>query len=136
MKEWIDMGIRIQPMEIDVPKDDPFKSDLLDRKSSVEILTHLLGAIEGPCVLAVDGGWGARKTTFLRIWSQHLRNEAFPCRIHAWETDFAGDPFVALSTEVTEGLKDCDKRAGGALRERSLARGGLRKRSLVEAFQA
>ena len=122
------MGIRIQPMEIDVPKDDPFKSDLLDRKNSVEILTHLLGAIEGPCVLAVDGGWGAGKSTFLRIWAQHLRNEAFPVvEFNAWETDFAGDPFVALSTELTEGLKDYDERAGGALREKIARTGRLAK---------
>ena len=72
------MGIRIQPREIDVLTDDPFKNDLLDRKEPVEVLTHLVGAIEGPCVLAVDAAWGNGKTTFLRIWAQHLRNQGFP----------------------------------------------------------
>ena len=119
MKEWIDMGIRIQPQEIDVPEEDPFRNDLLGRKSSVEVLTHLLGSIEGPCVLAVDAGWGAGKTTFLRIWAQHLRNEAFPVvEFNAWETDFAGDPFVALSTELTEALTAYDERAGQALKDK------------------
>ena len=32
------MGIRIQPREIEVPEQDPFKYDLLDRKEPVEIL--------------------------------------------------------------------------------------------------
>lgn len=100
------MGIRIQPREIDVPENDPFKNDLLGRKESVEVLTHLVGSLEGPCVLAVDAAWGSGKTTFLRIWAQHLRNQGFPVvEFNAWETDFAGDPFVSLSTELTEGLR-------------------------------
>ncbi len=101
------MGIRIQPREIDVNADDPFKNDLLDRKESVEVLTHLVGNLEGPCVLAVDAAWGTGKTTFLKIWAQHLRNQGFPIvEFNAWETDFSGDPFVALSTELTEGLHE------------------------------
>ena len=101
------MGIRIQPREIDVPEDDPFKNDLLGRKEPAEVLTHLVGSIEGPCVLAVDAAWGAGKTTFLKIWSQHLRNQGFPVvGFNAWETDHSGDPFVALSSELTEGLQE------------------------------
>ena len=100
------MGIRIQPREIEVPEDDPFKNDLLGRKEPVEVLTHLVGSLEGPCVLSVDAAWGNGKTTFLKIWFQYLRNQGFPVvRFNAWETDHSGDPFVALSTELTEGLK-------------------------------
>ena len=58
------MGIRIQPREIDVPKDDPFKNDLLGRKEPAEVLTHLVGSIEGPCVLAVDAAWGQARPRF------------------------------------------------------------------------
>ena len=101
------MGIRIQPSEIEVPEDDPFKNDLLSRKEPAEVLTHLVGSLEGPCVLAVDAAWGAGKTTFLNIWAQHLRNEKFPVvKFNAWETDYAGDPFVALSSELTKGLRE------------------------------
>ena len=100
------MGIRIQPRDIEVPKDDPFRDDLLDRREAVDTLTHLVGNIEGPCVLAVDAPWGAGKTTFLRIWAQHLRNEDFPVvEFNAWETDFSEDPFLTLSSELTEGLQ-------------------------------
>ncbi len=102
------MGIRIQPREIDVPEDNPFKNDLLGRKEPAEVLTHLVSSIEGPCVLAVDAAWGAGKTTFLKIWSQHLRNQGFPVvEFNAWETDHSGAPFVALSSELTEGLQEC-----------------------------
>lgn len=100
------MGIRIQPLDIKIPKTDPFKNDLLGRKEPVEVLTHLIGSIEGSCVLAVDAAWGAGKTTFLKMWSQYLRNNDFPVvEFNAWETDFTGDPFIALSGEMIEGLR-------------------------------
>lgn len=99
------MGFRIQPREIDVPKEDPFRNDLLERKEPVEILTHLVGSIDGPCVIAVDAAWGKGKTTFLRLWARHLFQEGFSVvEFNAWETDFSADPFLALSTELTENL--------------------------------
>ena len=99
------MGIRIQPLEIEIPADDPFKYDLLNRKEPISVLTHIIGSIEGPCVIAVDAPWGAGKTTFLKIWEQHLRNEEFPVvSFNAWETDFSDDPFIALSAAISHEL--------------------------------
>ncbi len=104
------MGIRIQPKDIPIPEDDPFQNDLLSRKDTAEILTNLVGSIEGPCVLAVDAEWGNGKSTFLRLWSQHLRNDDFPIvELNAWETDYAENPFVTLSTELTDGLQEHSK---------------------------
>ena len=106
-RKQANMAIRIQPREIEVPENDPFRHDLLGRRESVEVLTHLVSSLEGPCVLAVDAAWGNGKTTFLRIWAQYLRKQEFPIvTFNAWETDFSGDPFVALSTEVTGGLQE------------------------------
>ena len=100
------MGIRIQPREIEIPEDDPFKNNLLGRKESVEVITHLMGSIEGPCVLAVDAPWGTGKTTFLNIWIQYLRNNNFPVvKFNAWESDFTEDPFVAIAAELSDGLQ-------------------------------
>ena len=64
------MGIRIQPRDIDIPEDDPFKNDLLGRRQAIDTLTHLVGNLEGPCDLAVDAPWGTGKTTFLRIGTE------------------------------------------------------------------
>ena len=101
------MRYRIQPQEIEIPEDDPFKHDLLERKEPAEVITTVLRSVDGPCVLAVDAPWGAGKTTFLRMLSHHLRNQEFPViEFNAWETDFAGDPFVALSEELTAGLRE------------------------------
>ena len=101
------MNIRIQPRDIDVPADNPFEHDLLGRKESIEALTNVISSLDGPCVMAVDAGWGMGKTTFLKMWAQHLRNERFPVvEFNAWETDFAQDPFIALYSEITGGLSE------------------------------
>ena len=101
------MSFRIQPRDIDVPKDDPFSNDLLGRKEPIEALTRLVGSLEGPCVIAVDAPWGTGKTTFFRMWGQHLRNEDFlVADFNAWETDFSGDPLLALSTELLRSLEE------------------------------
>ena len=82
------------------------KERSLEQKGAAEILTQLIDGIDGPCVLAVDAAWGTGKTTFLKMWAQHLRNNRFPVvEFNAWETDHAGDPFVATVTELTEGLR-------------------------------
>ena len=95
----------IQPQDIKVSPGNPFEHDKLDRKVTVETLTQLVSTIQGPCVLALDALWGAGKTTFLNIWAQYLRDEGFTVvKFNAWETDFSGDPFVALCTEMTTSL--------------------------------
>lgn len=113
------MRIHVQPREIDVPTDDPFKHDLLDRREAVDTLTHLVANLDGSCTIAVDAAWGAGKTTFLRIWTQHLRNQGFPVvGFNAWETDYSEEPFVTLSTELTEGLhSEQSKLPGGSTEE-------------------
>ena len=63
--------------------------------------------------MAVDAGWGMGKTTFLKMWAQHLRNERFPVvEFNAWETDFAQDPFIALYSEITGGLSELPGASG------------------------
>ena len=110
------MGIRIRPAEVVIPDDCPFQNDLLDRKKPAEVLTQLVDGIDGPCVLTIDAPWGAGKTTFLKMWSQHLRNKGFPVvEFNAWETDYAEDPFVALASELEKGLKALDD---GSFKER------------------
>ena len=99
------MRIQIQPALVEVPEDEPFKHDLLERKEPAGILTSLVGSVEGPCVMGIDALWGAGKTTFLKMWAQHMRNQGFPVvEFNAWETDFSQDPFIALSSELQQSL--------------------------------
>ena len=118
------MAIRIQPRELEIPAGNPFEHDLLGREESIKALTAVIGSIKGPCVMAVDAGWGMGKTTFLRMWAQHLRNERFPVvEFNAWETDFAQDPFIALASEIATGLQSLGTTSGrlGGQRLRSVA---------------
>ena len=98
--------IRIRPDEFTVPSEDPFKNDLLDRKSAIEGLTRIVGSAQSPYVISVDAAWGSGKTAFLNMWCQHLENEGHTVvNFNAWETDFADNPFQALSAEITQRLE-------------------------------
>ena len=107
-----DQRIRVQSLAVQIPKDDPFAHDLLGRKDSAEVLTHIVSRIEGPCVVALDAPWGYGKTTFLTMWERWLRQQEFPVvAFNAWETDFTNHPFLALSSELTKELESCIKTA-------------------------
>jgi len=103
------MEFKIAPIE--VPKDDPFRFDALDRKGPIEgDLTNLIDALKGPFVLAINSPWGTGKTTFVRMWKAFLESRGFSCLyFNAWEADFSADPLVAFLGE----LEALQKRAGG-----------------------
>ena len=98
--------MRIQPREIETPEGAPFQHDQLDRKETIEVLSRVIGSVEGPFVLAIDAPWGNGKTTFINMWDQFLRDEGFPvAKFNAWETDYAANPLLAISTELTEAMR-------------------------------
>ena len=110
--------VRIAPVEIDVPREDPFQFDELDRKSSVETLVSIVDAAITPCVIAIDGEWGSGKTTFLKMGSEHMRAQGYHVAwFNAWETDFATNPFQALSAELTDSLADGGDKTDGSMAE-------------------
>lgn len=97
--------IRFKPQPLAIPEADPFKEDLLGRKESAENLTAFVESLAEPFVLAIDSPWGTGKTTFLRMWRQHLENQGFPCLyFNAWENDFTDSPLVSLIGELGEGV--------------------------------
>lgn len=71
--------------------------------------------VEGSLVVSLDAEFGAGKTTFLHMWATRLleqRNkptaEGFspmPIMLNAWESDYAGDPLVAILGDLTEALE-------------------------------
>ncbi|WP_339138250.1 MAG: P-loop NTPase fold protein [Candidatus Electrothrix sp. GW3-4] len=93
--------------ELDVPSDDPFHFDALNREPSVEAVSSLIGELSGPFVLAIDSPWGTGKTTFVRMLQAVLEKKEHPCLyFNAWETDFSTDPLVAFLGEISTLLSE------------------------------
>ncbi len=100
---------------MDVPSDDIFLNDKLERKKSVENISLLLNNISAPLVFAINAPWGAGKTAYLKMLHASVVNEGKKAvYFSAWETDFASDPLLAFLGEMNATLnalvKDPKKR--------------------------
>ena len=81
-------------------------------------------------MFAIDGRWGTGKTTFVRMFSQHLTNKEFRVvNINAWETDYADSPLAALVSKVAEAEPEPSRRDKFQEGRRASAQGGLARRS-------
>lgn len=91
-------------IDIEIVPNDPFKEDKLNRKPIALTLTTIVNAYsDSGAVLAIDGEWGAGKTTFVRMWKQFLDNDGYKTLyFNAWATDFVEDPLIALMGELKE----------------------------------
>ena len=95
------MQMPIRPAPFHFDPEHPFKFDKLEREESATLLTAIVERAQAPCVLAIDSKWGNGKSTFLRMWNAHLKNNGFCClHFNAWETDFVGDPLVSIIAEI------------------------------------
>lgn len=93
--------LHLRHPEITIPKNDPFKNDLLNREEKVKILTYLIESTTGPRVISVDAEWGNGKTVFLKMWAKYLRSKKhLVVEFNAWETDFCVHPFIVLLSEL------------------------------------
>lgn len=87
--------------DLDVPGEDPFRYDSLERRPLVEFLSELIGRTGGPFVLALDSPWGSGKTTLVRMLAAKLNSEGFQCvYFNAWQVDYVTDPLVALVASI------------------------------------
>lgn len=87
-------------LKIDSEK-EPFANCKLNRKEYGEILTQIVKNYADGFVLAINNKWGTGKTTFIKMWQQHLEKEEFQTiYFNAWENDFDNNPLVALLAEL------------------------------------
>ena len=99
------MENRFDPGEIEVQRDSPFKHDRLKRQQFVESLCEAL--VERPGgVVALDGGWGAGKTTVLRMIEAVLRGreDARVVLLNAWDNDHLSDAPTALVADLFKAI--------------------------------
>jgi hypothetical protein len=124
----------IRPPDLEIPEDDPFKNDALDRARLEPPLTEFVCQATGPFVLAIDGGWGTGKTTFLKMWQPKLRDRGCHCLyFNAWETDFTADPLVALVGELESAITD--KKTAPARKKLKALAGSIVRRSIPVAVR-
>lgn len=96
--------IKSRTPEIEIPEDNPFQNDRLERRQLCDILTDVVSFYgQSGCVMAICGDWGTGKTTFVKMWQQHLKCNSFKTLyFNAWSSDYTNDPLMALISELGE----------------------------------
>jgi KAP family P-loop domain len=99
--------MQIRSSELEIPKEDPFKNDCLNRRDLEPPLTEFVNQALGPFVLAIDGSWGSGKTTFLKMWQVKLDGAGHLCLyLNAWKNDFVQDPLIAVVGELSIAIQE------------------------------
>lgn len=135
--------IKSRSQEIEIPVENPFANDKLERSHLCSVLTDVVSFYgQSGCVLALGGEWGSGKTTFVKMWRQHLNNREFKTLyFNAWASDYTEDPLIALIAELSELSADngtINKIAAGAVRItasvlKSTLKGVLKKATGIDA---
>jgi len=95
--------MKIRHSDIEINKTEPFLNCKLGRKEYAFVLTDIVKNFNEGFVLAIDNNWGTGKTTFVKMWKQHLDNNDFKTLyFNAWENDFEQDILVTLISELKE----------------------------------
>ncbi|OPC39385.1 KAP family P-loop NTPase fold protein [Elizabethkingia miricola] len=87
--------------KVAITKVIPFVNCKLERQQYAEVLTKIVELYSDGFVLAINNEWGTGKTTFVKMWKQHLENNDFKTvYFNAWENDFDSNPLVAIMSEL------------------------------------
>jgi hypothetical protein len=93
--------MKIKHHEITPNSDHPFAECKLEREPYAKVLTDIVNTYADGFVLAINNEWGTGKTTFVKMWQQHLKkNEFQTIYFNAWENDFDNNPLIALMSEL------------------------------------
>jgi hypothetical protein len=95
--------MKIRHNDIEINAQNPFQNCKLERKPYAIVLTDLVKNFNEGFVLAIDSEWGTGKSTFVKMWKQHLENNEFKTLyFNAWENDLENDVLVTLISELKE----------------------------------
>jgi energy-coupling factor transporter ATP-binding protein EcfA2 len=95
--------LRLIPRPPEIGPNDGFvpENDIFGYKDFGVKLTNLICSHEGSLVVALDGPWGSGKSTFIKQWTGHLRNNQVPVVVFdTFASDYQEDPFIALVAEI------------------------------------
>ena len=86
-----------------IGQEDPFQFDQFNRKPEADFLLSAISKIQQPAVISISAPFGAGKSYFVKMLSQHLRNNAFKTvTFDAWEHDSSNDAFSSFTSIFLE----------------------------------
>lgn len=102
---------------MDQPKPTAFTTDLLGRQPFCKRLESFILTehhfVEGGLVISLNAPFGSGKTTFLNMWSGDIKTRRLaqpdlprPVVVNAWESDYCGDPLIAIISALSNALAD------------------------------
>jgi predicted KAP-like P-loop ATPase len=94
-----------------------FATDLLGRQPFCKRLESFILTehhfVEGGLVISLNAPFGSGKTTFLNMWSGDIKTRRQaqpdlprPVVVNAWESDYCGDPLIAIIAALSNALAD------------------------------
>ena len=101
--------MRLTPIEPEIGPEDGFTedNDLFRYAEFGDRFANLVGSIDEPLVIVLDGPWGSGKSVFAKQWAGLLRKRCAPViEFDAFANDFYEDAFVALSAQIYAGAKE------------------------------
>jgi len=87
-----------------------FDNDAFNRKELADKLTTYLERLRDGAVIAIDAPWGEGKSWFGRNWAMKLESDEYKViYIDAFEQDYVEDPFMLITSEILDTIKDENK---------------------------
>ena len=93
----------VRAKDFDATVEDPFANDRLGRQKHVKAVCSAIAEMNGPAVVALDGGWGTGKTAFLAMSMAWLQSEhKIPVvGFNAWTQGHTQMPLVDLVSALS-----------------------------------
>ena len=93
----------VRPRDFEAKLEKPFANDRLGREEHVKAVCRAIAEMDGPAVVALDGGWGTGKSAFLAMCTAWLKSEfEIPVvRFNAWSQSHTQMPLVDLVSALT-----------------------------------
>lgn len=130
--------MRLTMPQIEISREEGFSNDkdIFKRANFGERLANLFENSQEDMVVALDAQWGEGKSTFIKMWQgyveSHREKKFKTIYFDAFANDYQKDPFLALTAEMYDLLKnegeekkeEFRQKAGDTIK--SMARGALK----------
>lgn len=99
------MKITLAKIEINEKEDFSSEKDIFKRKDFGERLISLFENTQEELVVALNAPWGEGKSTFIKMWQNHIKLNQDNIKIKtiyfdAFKNDYQKDPFLAITSEI------------------------------------